>query len=150
MSNIQLARLKSVSNNFSYSFVFNSSSPNAYQVTGAEPVGPDGVFHNWNDANGNGTQDEDQIYTNPRSLPYGAFNTTGISTLPNGSFPGTAPATITISFLPDGRLDQSQSATNYRCFVLQDLANTTRAVCVENSGLIRFYRHADGAWTETK
>ncbi len=150
MANIQLARLKAVSNNFNYSFAFSPSAPNTYQVSGSEPLGPDNAFHPWNDANGNGTQDTDQVYSNPRRLPYGSLGTVGVSAFPNGSFVDDPPATITMTFLPDGRLNLTESATNYRCVVVQDMANQTQAVCVENSGMIRLFKYSDNAWIETK
>ena len=150
MANIQLAKLKAVSNNFNYTFTFSPLAPNTYQVSGSEPLGPDNTFHLWNDANGNGTQDTDQVYSTPRGLPYGTFNTTGVSVFPNGSFVADPPATITMTFLPDGRLDLSASATNYRCLVVQDMASQTQAVCVENSGMIRLFKFSDNVWIETK
>lgn len=150
MANIQLAKLKAVSNNFNYTFTFSPSAPNTYQVSGSEPVGPDNTFHSWNDANGNGTQDTDQVYFTPRGLPYGSFSTTGVSSFPNGSFIVDPPATITMTFLPDGRLNLSQSATNYRCVVVQDLASQTQGVCVENSGMIRLFKYSNNLWIETK
>jgi|GEM_PF-3438774 len=150
MSNIQLAKLKSVSNNFDYSFRFSTSGSNAYQISGSEPAGPDGTFHAWNDANGNGTRDTDQIYPAARKLTYGTFSTVGVAALPNGSYVGSVPATIVMTFEPNGRLNPSASATNYRCIIVQDGGNLAQAVCVENSGLVRLFKYRNNSWIEAK
>jgi Tfp pilus assembly protein FimT len=150
MANIQLAKLKSVSNNFGYSFRFSTAGSNSYQIQGSEPVGPDGAFHSWNDANGNGTRDNDQVYPTARPLSYGSFSSLGVSALPNGSYVGSVPATIVMTFQPDGRLDPSASATNYRCIVVQDSAAQTQAVCVENSGFVRLFKYTLNTWMEVK
>jgi len=150
MANLQLAKLKSVSNNFSYSFRFSSTGSNTYQVSGSEALGPDGTFHVWNDANGNGQRDNDRIYQTARKLPYATFSTTGVSALPNGSYVGTVPATITMTFEPDGRLATGQQATNYRCVVLQDGTSRTRSVCVDNSGMVRLFKQINNSWVESK
>ncbi len=149
MANIQLAKWKSVSNDFGYSFTFATLS-NQYQISGTEPVGPDGAFHAWNDANGNGKQDNDRLYATARPLPYGAFSVQGISALPNGSYVGAVPANITMKFQPDGRLDPLETSTNFRCIVIQDAARQCSSICVENSGFVRLYKQINNIWIETK
>jgi prepilin-type N-terminal cleavage/methylation domain-containing protein len=158
MANIQIARMKSVSNNIEYKFEFDTSTdPNEYQVSGAESFGPDGAFHTWNDVNGNGLQDTDLLYKTPQRLlgdkdVSGEFGTSGISLLPDGSAVGSPPSLITITFQPDGTISTASSATNYPCVVLQLPQNIsmTQGVCVETSGLIRIYKLISGSWTEIK
>jgi Tfp pilus assembly protein FimT len=149
MSNIQLAKMKSVASDVGYSFTYDTSS-NQYQIQGSEPVGPDGVFHTWNDANGNGTRDTDRLYQTNRPVSYGAFSVQGVVALPNGNDVGTVPATITMKFQPDGRLDPAEVATNYRCIVIQDNSRQCGSICVENSGFIRIYTNINNHWVETK
>jgi prepilin-type N-terminal cleavage/methylation domain-containing protein len=150
LANLQLARLKSVSNNFNYSFTFTRSD-SSYQVSGAETVGPDGVFHSWNDANANGVQDTDDAYKTTHKLVYGSFGTAGITTLPNTSAVGTPPATIKITFKPDGTVDQTATSTTYRCIILQNVGHAnTQAVCVDNDGFTRLYKRYFNAWKEIK
>jgi Tfp pilus assembly protein FimT len=150
LANLQLARLKSVSNNFSYSFTFNTVA-SSYQVSGSETTGPDGAFHAWNDANANGVQDTDDAYKVAPRLTYGSFGTAGITTLPNAASVGSVPADIKITFKPDGTVDQGATATTYRCVVLQNVAAVnTQAVCVDNNGFTRLYKRYNGAWKELK
>lgn len=151
MANIQLARMKSVSNNFNYKFQFDrTNSPNTYQISGAEVVGPDGVFHTWNDANGNGVHDTHSVYGAPIELMYGNFETAGITTLPTGDAVGTPPNAISITFEPDGTIDTSTTATNYRCIVLQNVGKIAQAVCVQNSGSVRLYKRNQSSWVSIK
>jgi Tfp pilus assembly protein FimT len=140
---MSVARVKATSANFNYTFTFDRTN-NSYQISGVEPFGPNRLYNAAFDANGNGAQDTDVVYRNPRQLQYTTFTTTSVpDPLPSGVSAGSVPAnTVSVVFNPYGVV---VSADNERCVVLK-LGSDSQAVCAETGGLLRLYRGEGSNW----
>jgi prepilin-type N-terminal cleavage/methylation domain-containing protein len=140
---MSVARVKATSANFNYTFTFDRIS-NSYQISGVEPLGPDRLSNAAFDANGNGVQDTDLVYKNPRQLQYTTFTTTSVpDPLPSGVSPGSVPAnTVSVVFNSYGVVI---SGDNERCVVLK-LGSDSQAVCAETGGILRLYRGEGSSW----
>ena len=148
-SAIQLARMKAVSTNMTYTFNLNAAlAPNQYQITGTNNINNNLICEPWEDVFGDGAIHVDTVYDTPQSLSYGSIRTQGISAFPNGVSSSAVMANGTTQNLVfDGRGLLTSFGKQY--VLLQNQGFTT-AIFIENSGSIHMYRFTDPGWMEFK